>query len=197
VLSESDYFNTKKETIEFIDIPPHQIQNWKNALKRVLPDYMIPSQYLLLNRLPTTINGKIDRNNLPEPTLETSPDEQDEFTAPRNDTEQLIHDIWSQQLSLESISVSSSFFELGGHSLIAVRGMLSLEKGTGVRIPISALFESPTTEKLAQQLNGEKKKPKWESLVPIKPAGSKKPFYIVHGLGLNVLTFEPLRTFMD
>src|SRR5690606_21166708 len=101
---------------------------------------------------PTTSNGKVDRKNLPLPINEVL-SKTTEFISPRNDTEQLIHNIWANSLSLNAISVNNNFFELGGHSLIAVRVMLSLEKETGIRLPISRLFENSTIEKLAEVLN--------------------------------------------
>jgi len=153
IKSEKDYLMVKKEVIDIIDIPEHQIQIWKNTLKEQLPDYMVPLVYVALNHLPTTRNGKVDRNNLPTPIKNESIDIQNSFIAPRNETETLIFGIWSKLLSLDSISINSNFFELGGHSLIAVRVMLSLEKETGIRLPISTLFENSTIEKLAQILN--------------------------------------------
>ncbi len=149
ILLEKEYFMAKKETIDLINIPEHQIQIWRNAIKNILPEYMVPNRYVALNHFPITSNGKIDRKNLPIPTQKIIVTETAEFIAPRNDTEQLIHDIWSKLLVLNPISTNSNFFELGGHSLIAVRVMLSLEKETGVRLPISLLFENSTIQKLS------------------------------------------------
>src|SRR5690606_25740768 len=91
----------------------------------------------------------------------------------------------------------SNFFEAGGHSLTAVRVMIAIEKKFGKKLAISTLFEHSTIEKLAKLITGEKKESKWESLVPIKPTGSKTPVYLVHGGGFNVLTFEPFSKHMD
>src|SRR5690606_3450768 len=91
----------------------------------------------------------------------------------------------------------SNFFEAGGHSLTAVRVMIAIEKKFGKKLAISTLFEHSTIEKLAKLITGEKEESKWESLVPIKPTGSKTPVYLVHGGGFNVLTFEPFSKHMD
>ena len=194
---EKDYFMDRKDSVDIIETPEHQIQIWKNALKELLPNYMVPSLYVTLSHLPTTNNGKIDRKNLPIPDRNISQSIGSTFIAPRNETEKLISSIWTELLSLESISIHSNFFELGGHSLTAVHVMLSLEKETGVRLPISTLFENSTIEKLAKLISGEKKVSKWHSLVPIKTTGSKTPIYLVHGGGFNVLTFEPFSKYMD
>ena len=197
VKMETEYFRAKKEAVELLDVPEHQIQIWKNELKKQLPDYMVPSMYVALNHFPTTANGKIDRKGLPVPVKQSSKTLGSAFIAPRNETEKLICGIWCELLSLDEISIQSNFFELGGHSLIAVRVMLLLEKEAGIRLPISTLFENSTIEKLAKLITGEKEQSRWHSLVPIKTSGTKTPVYLVHGGGFNVLTFEPFSKHMD
>src|SRR5690606_34842305 len=157
-------------------------------------DYMVPVRYIGLDRFPTTSNGKIDRKNLPIPELKKS---EVGFTPPSNQTEKEIAEIWSEFLSIKELSIHSNFFESGGHSLTAVRVMVAIEKKFGKKLAISTLFEHSTIEKLAKLITGEKKQSKWESLVPIKPTGSKTPVYLVHGGGFNVLTFEPFSKHMD
>ena len=111
--------------------------------------------------------------------------------------EKLVADIWSEFLGIEKISIYDNFFELGGHSLIAVQVMSRIEKLTGKRLPLAALFENSTIEKLALMLEMDGKSIVWDSLVPVKPSGSKMPLYIVHGAGLNVLLFNTLASGMD
>lgn len=199
--SDKDYFIAKNKTINILNVPKQQIQTWKNALKEQLPDYMIPAFYVVVSHLPTTSNGKVDRKSLPKLDILKAIEFENSFIAPRDEHETLIFNIWSKHLSLDSISINSNFFEIGGHSLIAIRVMIDLEKETGIKLPISTLFESSTIEKLAQILKSstanDKKKIKWESLVPIKKTGNKTPIYIVHGIGLNVLRFERLKKYMD
>jgi thioesterase domain-containing protein len=90
------------------------------------------------------------------------------------------------------VSINADFFELGGHSLIAVKLMIAIEKQSGRRLPLTALFESPTIERLAKIIDLDKKDINWNSLVPIKPNGNKVPVYLIHGGGLSVLIFNPL-----
>jgi len=170
--------------------------NWHQALMGILPEYMVPDDFVLLTAIPITPNGKTDRKSLPKPdhSLITS---SGEFVAPRTDVEKLLVDIWQEVMGLPRISVLDNFFTLGGRSLVAVQIMARIEKATGLRLPLATLFEHSTIEKLAIRLQVDAKSITWESLVPIKPTGSKMPLYIVHGAGLNVLLFNALAMNMD
>lgn len=172
-------------------VPQEQLQGWKEQIRQHLPDYMVPNNFVVLARMPLTPNGKIDRKALPDPMLDEV-ENRSNFMAPRTDVEKLVADIWMECLRLEKISVLDNFFELGGHSLIAVQVMTRLEKKTGKRLPLSLLFEYPTVEKLASTLHMNGRSVSWDSLVPIKPQGTKTPLYIVHGAGLHVLLFNTL-----
>lgn len=177
-------------------ITDYQIQTWKNNLRTLLPDYMVPSEIVVLEKLPTTSNGKIDRNSLPKPSSQVQIAES-RFIAPRNDTEKLIAGIWTHELNIPEISINSNFFELGGHSLIAVKVMVALEGQTGTRYPLGIISENSTIEKLAAFIDAGEEKIKWDSMVPIKPNGVKMPIYMIHGAGLNVLVFNSLGRYMD
>ena len=89
------------------------------------------------------------------------------------------------------------FSKLGGHSMIAVQVMTQLEKETGKRLPLSTLLTYPTIRKLASLFQADAQPTTWKSLVPIKPQGSKVPIYIIHGIGLNLLNFSSLVSYMD
>lgn len=168
------------------------IQRWKENLNLSLPGYMVPDNFILVPAMPLTPNGKVDRKALAKHGIQTSGKQADLFTAPRTTAEKLLSDIWKECLGLEKISVHDNFFDLGGHSLIAVKVMTRIEKETDTRLPLAALFESPTIEKLAHVLEPGAKTVTWDSLVPIKPHGTKMPLYMVHGAGLNVLLFNAL-----
>lgn len=172
-------------------VPQEQLQEWKQQIRQHLPEYMVPANFVVMAKLPLTPNGKIDRKALPDPMLDAA-ENRSGFMAPRTDVEKLVADIWMECLRLDKISVFDNFFELGGHSLIAVQVMTRLEKKTGKRLPLSMLFECPTIEKLASTLHMNGRSVTWDSLVPIKPQGSKTPLYIVHGAGLHVLLFNTL-----
>jgi amino acid adenylation domain-containing protein len=170
---------------------------WKNNLKKVLPEYMVPNEFVMLNKLPLTATGKIDRKALPAVSEPASSKNAHSFIAPRTSAERLVGGIWSDVLNIKEISIDSNFFELGGHSLIAVKVMVAIEKETGKRLPLATLFENSTIEGLAKMLAADENEIKWNSLVPIKKTGSKIPIYMIHGGGLNVIVFNPLGKYMN
>jgi amino acid adenylation domain-containing protein len=161
----------------------------RDYLKEKLPDYMIPSAFVKLERFPLNANGKIDRKALPDtegqlltPVSAT--------VAARTPLERQLVQLWESVLDRSPIGINDDFFDLGGHSLLAVKLIAKLEKLTGRRLPLVSLFEGRTIERLALALSNPCWKPRWTSLVPIKPGGSRRPFYCVHGIGGNVLEFE-------
>ncbi|MFD0793905.1 amino acid adenylation domain-containing protein [Mucilaginibacter litoreus] len=172
------------------------LDNWDKALFEVLPEYMMPDDYVLMDIIPSTPNGKIDRKALPKPDY-SHINRDGEYVAPRTSNEKLVAEIWEELMGLEKISIFDNFFQLGGRSLVAVKIMARLEQETGKRLPLATLFEYSTVEKLAARLEIDAEAITWESLVPIKPKGSKMPLYIVHGAGLNVLLFNALAMNMD
>ncbi len=173
-----------------------QTYGWQQALMAVLPEYMVPDDFVLMPSIPITPNGKTDRKSLPKPDYSLV-NRSSEYIAPRTDIEKQVAEIWQELMGLEKISIFDNFFTLGGRSLVAVQIMARIEKLTGKRLPLATLFEHSTIEKLALVLNMDSQSITWESLVPIKPQGSKMPLYIVHGAGLNVLLFNALAMNMD
>ncbi len=184
-----------KNTDELIDLKT-QILDWQKGLLAVLPEYMVPDDFVLMTAIPITPNGKIDRKALPKPDYNVIA-RQGEYVAPRTDIEMQVAEVWQELMGIEKISIFDNFFELGGRSLVAVQIMARIEKLTGKRLPLATLFEHSTIEKLALRLNVDARSITWESLVPIKPMGSKMPLYIVHGAGLNVLLFNALAMNMN
>ncbi|AMJ66077.1 non-ribosomal peptide synthetase [Hymenobacter sp. PAMC 26628] len=186
-----------------------RLNAWKKVLHKQLPAYMVPARFTIQPAFPLTANGKIDRLALaglagPGPDTPTTGTSNPEATpakigyiGPRTDVEKMVAAIWAPLLGLEKVGVYDDFFDLGGHSLIAVQAMAQLAQETGKRLPLAALFEHPTVEKIASMLQLDSKFITWDSLVPIKPGGNKTPLYIVHGAGLNVLIFNALAKNMD
>ncbi|HVW97009.1 MAG TPA: amino acid adenylation domain-containing protein [Mucilaginibacter sp.] len=172
------------------------VQQWQRAMLAVLPEYMVPDDFVLMTSIPITPNGKIDRKALPKPDYNAVV-RLGEYIAPRTEIEKQVAEIWQELMGIEKISIYDNFFELGGRSLIAVQIMARIEKLTGKRLPLATLFEHSTIEKLSLVLNVDSKSITWDSLVHIKPKGSKMPLYIVHGAGLNVLLFNALAMNMD
>jgi amino acid adenylation domain-containing protein len=173
-----------------------QLDKWEQALLAVLPEYMVPDDYVLLAEIPSTPNGKIDRKALQKPDY-SHINREGEYVAPRTANEKMVAEIWEQTMGLQKISIYDNFFQLGGRSLVAVKIMARIEQETGKRLPLATLFEHSTVERLAARLEMDADDITWQSLVPIKPGGSKMPLYIVHGAGLNVLLFNALAMNMD
>ncbi|MGO9296364.1 MAG: amino acid adenylation domain-containing protein [Streptosporangiaceae bacterium] len=126
----------------------------REQLAGLLPDYLVPQHYLLLDRLPLNSNGKVDRAALPEPWDWT---ESDERIAPQTDLERQLLGIWREALSRDDIGVEDNFFELGGDSLHALRILSRLRDELGLRESadegLQILFGSPTIAELARELS--------------------------------------------
>ncbi|HUN63576.1 MAG TPA: amino acid adenylation domain-containing protein [Candidatus Sulfotelmatobacter sp.] len=161
-------------------------------LKQRLPDYMVPTDYVVLDSIPTTPNGKVDRLALP--ALKTTDRVRDaRCVPPRDEFEQLVCDAWAEVLGLERVGVHDNFFELGGHSLLAMRLILRLQEIIpGEPLPLRALLEAPTVEELAVWLR-TRKAGKGQFMVRMRPGTSERPpFFCVHGAGGNVLDLRAL-----
>jgi amino acid adenylation domain-containing protein len=120
----------------------------RTYLNTHLPSAMVPSFFVTMSQLPLTPNGKVDRQALPEP--DSSLREAHEFVPPRNETEQLVADIWSDVLAMKQFSVTSDFFELGGHSLLATQITSRLRDAFEIEIPVSRIFENRTVAELSK-----------------------------------------------
>jgi amino acid adenylation domain-containing protein len=161
----------------------------RHALKEKLPNYMVPSDFILLMSLPLTPSGKIDRRALSQ--LSVYHLSEKTFIAPRTPKEELLAGIWAEVLGVERVGVHDNFFDLGGHSLLAVKLMARIGQQFGKKLPLSTLIEGPTIEQLATVLNQSTEK-MWSSLVAIQPNGTKRPFFCVPGIGGNVTDFYEL-----
>jgi acyl carrier protein len=129
-------------------IVPHQepaptVSDLRRFLKEQLPNYMVPSAFVMLCALPLTPNGKVDRKSLPAPALNSLIQKSD-FVAPRTPTEELVASIWAKVLGVEQVGINDNFFELGGHSLLATQLLSQVSDACGVELPLSKLFEAPT-----------------------------------------------------
>jgi amino acid adenylation domain-containing protein len=128
----------------------------RTFLKAKLPEYMVPSAFVVLDSLPLTPNGKVDRQALPEPDR-GSADLEQVYVAPRNASEQAIADIWAEILGVKRIGVHDNFFDRGGHSLKATQIVSRLRKMFGSEIPLRYMFQFPTIAELAAVIDSTTK----------------------------------------
>jgi amino acid adenylation domain-containing protein len=128
------------------------ISELRGYLKEKLPEYMVPSAFVILDEMPLTPNGKIDRRALPSPGT-ARPESERSFVAPRNPTEETLARILLQILNLQQVGVHDDFFELGGHSLLATQVISRLREAFHVELPLREIFEHPTIAELAQVIS--------------------------------------------
>ncbi|NEO97868.1 MAG: amino acid adenylation domain-containing protein [Symploca sp. SIO2E9] len=136
--------------VAYIVPPPKltpNISTLRQLLKAKLPDYMIPSAFVILESLPLTPNGKVNRGALPAPDLSQP---RDNYIAPRNPTEEMLAQIWGQVLKVEQVGINDNFFELGGHSLLATQLVSRIRNTFRLELPLPSLFNSPTVAELAK-----------------------------------------------
>jgi non-ribosomal peptide synthetase component F/thioesterase domain-containing protein/acyl carrier protein len=163
----------------------------RQFLRRALPPYQVPAAFVSLETLPRTAGGRIDRAALPDLAASGSAVLAG-FAPPRDPVELQLVQIWEDVLGLSAIGIHDDFFSVGGHSLPAVQVMARIKERFGLDLPLAALFESPTIEKLAVQLRQSANGHPPSALVPIQPRGSQRPFFCIHGLGGEVLIYYDL-----
>jgi amino acid adenylation domain-containing protein len=123
-----------------------EVAQLREHLSANLPNYMLPSAFVVLAELPRTISGKVDRRALPKPAQWRT---QQELVAPRTPLEETLAQIWCQVLNVERVGIHSNFFELGGHSLLATQLLSRVRAAVAVDVPLRALFATPTVAGLA------------------------------------------------
>jgi amino acid adenylation domain-containing protein len=177
----------------------------RDRLRRTLPPHMVPQYIELLNTLPQTAHGKIDRKALPPP--QPSParvESKATEPAPMDNVTRTLLQIWKDLLGTEHVTLDANFFDIGGDSLLGVQLFQRVQTITGVNLPLSTLLTAQTVREqvcafrdasirnadprgAAQHLPGG-----WSPLVPIQEGGSRPPLFAVHALGGNVLNYVPL-----
>ena len=135
------------------------------ALKRHLPEHMLPSAWVTLARLPLTTNGKLDRRALPAPERVAGAD----YVAPANELERQMAQIWADVLKRERVSREDNFFDLGGHSLLATRMVYAINQRLGGQVSLSDLFEAPVLKDLSARVVA----------APAGEQGEQAPFALV------------------
>ena len=134
---------------------PEQVRAY---LQSKLPVYMIPSAIIILERLPLTSNGKLDRRALPAPeSIPARNPSDDRCASPRNQIEELLVGVWSEVLGIEQVGIYDNFFELGGHSLLATQVIARIQQVFNVDLPLRSLFEQPRVAEFAQAISSSER----------------------------------------
>jgi len=191
-----------------------------------LPAYMVPSTFTLLESLPLTENGKVDRKKLlamavrnisrrdiaaaaRQAVAQTSTGQtvdihavadtsrENAFVPPTDVLEVQLIEIWEEILGVDRIGIRDDFFQLGGHSLLAARMFARVGEKLEKNLPLATLFHAPTIEQLAAVIRAEGWTPHWSVLVPMQAHGTKPPLFLAHGLTGNVLSFYRLRHYIQ
>lgn len=123
------------------------VSDLRNYLMKDMPEYMIPSYFVRLDKLPLTVNGKIDKKGLPEPEMDVL--FRSEYTAPGNSTEEKLVQIWKHVLGINLVGIDDNFFELGGHSLKATQLVSHIHRELNVEVPLREIFNRQTVRELA------------------------------------------------
>jgi len=169
---------------------PASAEELRDFVKQRLPEYMVPAAFIAMERLPLTVNGKVDRKALPLPataSVSTQPS-----AAPQDEFQARLVGIWQSVLGRKDIGIEDNFFEMGGYSILAARLMHRIGQTLGTTLPLALLFQAPTIATLSAMLQRDGWSKHWSSLVAIQPSGSKSPLFFVHGVGGNVLNLRPL-----
>lgn len=167
---------------------------------KYLPPYMVPATYIVLDKMPVTSNGKVDRKGLPSPeplaqTLQQS-------RAPETEIEQKLAQIWQPILNvpLAAIGANTSFFDLGGQSFLSVRMMAKIQQQFHIELPLAILIQADTIAALAEKIEAHRhalpdavgQAPSPLVLLREYGAGIEPPLYLVHPVGGNVLCYRGL-----
>ena len=159
--------------------PAPEVGALRRHLRQRLPDYMLPSRWLILPALPHTPNGKVDHGALPPPDALHLPSAARESAG--SPLEHQLASVFQRLLELPEVGVTDDFFELGGHSLLAVRLVHEIERVVGRRLPLAALYRGATIRDLAAALLKQEAPALRAPLMAVQPAGERTPFFFLHG----------------
>ncbi|MDJ0676974.1 MAG: amino acid adenylation domain-containing protein, partial [Calothrix sp. MO_167.B42] len=171
-----------------------------NALRRFLqeqlPDYMVPSNFVILDTIPLMPNGKVDRKALTGASSNTRVRSSKQI-LPRTPLEQTLVQLWEETLQTSPIGVTENFFDLGGHSLLAIRLLADIEKHLGYSLPLVIFFREGTIEKIAAMLEREYETNDSQLLIPLQTKGDRQPLFLIHQHGGYGLSYSVLAQTLD
>ncbi len=180
VVVREDHPGDKRLVAYLIAAPGRKLEadSLRRQLKDRLPEYMVPSRFICVQKFPMTTSGKVDRKALPAPPLE----QRDETSrvAPRNDIESTVASLFANVLGLPAVGVTDNFFDLGGHSLLAGRLLAQIHEATGREIPLSAMFRGATVESLAKLVTFGSDLDRDSVLMEIQRGDGSRPAVLCH-----------------
>ncbi|OOM73634.1 linear gramicidin synthase subunit D [Clostridium puniceum] len=141
------------------------ISSLKEKILKKLPEYMIPQYIMQIDKMPVTMNGKIDKNKLPMPKIELFK----EYEGPKNDVQHMLVDMFKKVLNVDKVSINDSFYDLGGHSLKLTRLLNFIEREFGVRLKIRDIVEAKTVKKISLLLEKTKSENIYENIIAATP----------------------------
>ncbi|MDB6019201.1 MAG: Glutamate-semialdehyde aminotransferase [Pedosphaera sp.] len=166
----------------------------RGYLKTRLPDYMVPTSFVVMDSLPLTLNGKVDKRILPVPDQARSSRTGD-YVPPSTPIEEVLAGIWAELLHMEKVGMHDNFFELGGNSLLSIQIIDRINKA-GLNFTPGQFFQHQTIAELAKVVNTsqavQSQETNWSSLVTLQPNGSKPPFFLIHTSPGDVLGYMKL-----
>jgi amino acid adenylation domain-containing protein len=165
----------------------------RSHLLAVLPAYMAPAQFLAVDAIPLTANGKADRKRLTELGVQ-SLSGQTAASEPLHEMEQSLLEMLRAVLGRDAVSLDDDFFAIGGHSLAAARLFAKIEERFGAKLPLATMFRAPSIRQLAALVRDQADAKEWSPLVAIRMEGSRRPLFLVHAIGGNVLSYKRLDT---
>ncbi|EKT77920.1 non-ribosomal peptide synthetase, partial [Rhodococcus opacus M213] len=153
----------------------------RDAVARDVPSYMVPSAFVVLNELPVTANGKLDRKALPAPVFGMR-----KFRKPSTAVEEVVANGFAKVLGVDRVGAADSFFELGGNSLLATRAVSELNRHSGLEVRLQWMFADPTPAAIARRVEARtagESASGFEVIVPLRAAGSEPPLFGIHPAG--------------
>ena len=169
---------------------PLNVGALRASLRKTLPDFMIPTQFVKLSSLPMTPNGKVDRKSLPAPEIGAQGGSR-EYVLPRTPLEEKLAETWGQILGGGRVGVDDDFFELGGHSLLAVRLISEVQRVTGVQVAVASFLSgTPTVAGMAKVISEGAQNSSGQLLFKVQPNGTKPPLFFVHAHETSLLTLR-------
>ncbi|MFD6939100.1 amino acid adenylation domain-containing protein [Streptomyces goshikiensis] len=152
-----------------------EVEALRRRVAAALPEYMVPSFFVVLDELPLTVNGKLDRKALPAPAMPAGPVD----GAPRTPRENLLCALFAEVLGLPEVGVDDDFFTLGGHSMLAMRLVARVRAELGLHFAVSDLFRNPTPARILCA-DGATGASDFEVLLPLRPGADARPLFCVH-----------------